>query len=84
MSEGQQSKALEHFLDLAAIGAERGSSTSEKQAYELARAVVDLVPGLDPTAVKGLAEFAELASRYPQRAREWIEKAAAGAGKDGR
>jgi hypothetical protein len=66
-------EALEHFLDLAATGAHPTSSTTEGQAYELARAVVDQVPGLDPTAVKGLCEFAELASRYPQRARQCIE-----------
>ncbi|MEM1213928.1 MAG: hypothetical protein AAGI68_16700 [Planctomycetota bacterium] len=67
--------ALEHFIDLVEAGRDQGSSSGEKAARELLRAVLDHAQALDPRANKGLCEFIQLLKHKPETARGFVSDA---------
>ena len=63
---------LDHFLDLARCGRLLGATGSERNATELAFAILDRAPGLDAKAIDGLHQFIDAVIAAPTTARDLI------------
>lgn len=64
---------LEHFVQLAKQGQSPGCSGGEARAAAVASALLEDCPGLDESALLGLALFARFASLDYHAARLWYE-----------
>lgn len=64
---------MDHFIDLARIGARnRAASSGEKQSARLAATVLRNAPGLDEEAIAGLHAFIDLTLQSPIAAQDLL------------
>jgi hypothetical protein len=64
---------LTHFVRLARRGKHRGCSSGERQARNLAKAILEAAPVLDDSAINGAVKFLVGCAQAPWKARELLE-----------
>jgi len=65
--------SLEHFLDCAYRGRHAGSSGGEKQCREIARCLLENVPGLDGANIAGIQQVLNYITSNPEVVRRIID-----------
>lgn len=65
--------ALNHFLRLARRGQWPASSGGEHRANNLAKCLIENLPGLDSLAIEGMCDFIEICITQPTVARDLLE-----------